>query len=114
MVHVDLRLYPADRAFRCPDLRNSKFHELVRNHDKWLFDAHSIGHGTKAHTSLARCRAVRRGRAAGCPRGYEVKLATVRSPADCINLADSEQKNGGHWSLTLWWPFINRANEGGR
>ena len=102
---------PADQAFRCPDLRNSKFSNSSKNHDKWLFDAHSIGYGQNSYF-LGQMPGRAKEQSGRLPCGYEVKLATVRSPADCINLADSEQKNGGHWSLTLWWPFINRANEG--
>ena len=104
---------PADQAFRCPDLRNSKFSNSSKNHDKWLFDAHSIGYGQNSYF-LGQMPGRAKEQSGRLPCGYEVKLATVRSPADCINLADSEQKNGGHWSLTLWWPFINRANEGWR
>ena len=102
---------PSDQAYRCPDLRQSKFKNSSKNSDKWLFDAHSIGYGQNSYF-LGQMPGRGREQSGRLPCGYEVKLGTVRSPAECINIADSEQKNGGHWSLTLWWPFINRANEG--
>lgn len=36
----------------------------------------------------------------------------VKNPSDLILFADSNPKPDGKWGLTLWWPFINLANEG--
>ncbi len=30
------------------------------------------------------------------PSDYEVKRGSVKSPVECIKIADSEQKKGGH------------------
>ena len=102
---------PSDQAYRCPDLRHDKFQNASKQHDKWRFDAHSIGYGQNSYF-LGQMPGRQGEKSGNLPSGYEVKLGSVRSPVECINLADSEQKTGGHWSLTMWWPFINRANEG--
>jgi len=102
---------PSDQAYRCPDLRHGKFKNQSKEHDKWRFDAHSIGYGQNSYF-LGQMPGRQGEKSGNLPSGYEVKLSSVRSPVECINLADSEQKDGGHWSLTMWWPFINRANEG--
>jgi len=91
------------KAYRCPDIEAAKF--------DWKFNGHNIGYGQNSYF-LGQMPG-RKGETTGSlPSGFEVPLDSVKQPSKCINIADSEQKIGGFWSLTLWWPFINQANEG--
>lgn len=94
---------PADQAFQCPDMHRDEF--------DWGFNPHDIGYGQNSYF-LGQMPGRAGEQSGNLPSGFEVKLESVVQPSMCINFADSEQKNGGVWSLTMWWPFINAANEG--
>ncbi len=89
--------------YHCPDMASAEH--------TWAFTAHNIGYGQNSYF-LAQMPGRQGEKTADLPSGYEVPLDSVIAPSVCINLADSEQRRDGYWSITLWWPYINLTNEG--
>jgi len=96
---------PADQVFRCPDI------DKAETFGAWAFNWHDIGYGQNSYF-LGQMPGRQGEQSGNVPSGYEVPLESVKDPSSCIQFADSEKKNGNAVSLTLWWPFINRAQEG--
>ncbi len=89
--------------YHCPDMASSNYN--------WAFTGHNIGFGQNSYF-LAQMPGRQGEKSGDLPSGFEVSLDSVKAPSMCINLADGEQKPDGSWSLSLWWPSINSANEG--
>lgn len=92
--------YLSDGVFHCPDYAES------------TLDAHNIGIGQNCFFLSQMDH--RHGETGGTRIASEKDFpaAAIKNPSMCIEYGDSEKKWGREWGLSLWWPLINRAQEG--
>jgi len=92
-------------VFYCPAYEN-----------QWEFNPHNIGYGINGFFLAQEHN--RDGEYSGTrlPSKINFPQSSVRRPEQCISFADSKDKISGGSNqgseLTVWWPYINRANEG--
>lgn len=106
-----LQVYTKSKELpHCPSLGSEVQHD--RSYWQWDYDAHNLGYGYNAFffghyihpdrlrwdTYLEACN--------WWPEGK------IKVPSDSLLLGDSNPKNDGTWSSTLWWPYIDSQGEG--
>jgi prepilin-type N-terminal cleavage/methylation domain-containing protein/prepilin-type processing-associated H-X9-DG protein len=117
--HGEMDLNPKDSGkrnkslylARCPDLKGRRQDDGNQNWE-WEYDRDRLGYGYNDFWL-------------GCyPNEWALnyygrvkttlwrKLVEVKSPAECLLVADSQPKPDGDWSCSLWWPWIAAAGEG--
>ena len=92
--------YLTEGVYHCPDYPESGFnaHDIGIGQNSFFLGQMDHRDGETGGTRIASKK--------------DFPVALVRQPSMCIEYGDSEKKWGSFWGLTLWWPYINQAQEG--
>ncbi|GMV26238.1 MAG: hypothetical protein AMXMBFR58_22690 [Phycisphaerae bacterium] len=108
------------QLFRCPSVSNPRVDYGLKW--SWSFTAHKVGYGYNAFWlgfspyTMADAAGVDNWWAKRDGRDLRTRptfqIANVVSPSRCLFTGETNPKPDGKWSSTLWFPYIQAANEG--
>ena len=92
--------YLTEGIYYCPDYPESVLnsHDIGIGQNCFFLSQMDSRHGERGGTRIASEK--------------DFPAAAIRQPSMCIEYGDSEKKWGSVWGMSLWWPYINRAQEG--
>ena len=92
--------YLARDIYHCPDFPSNTLdsHDIGVGMNCFFLSQMDHRHGETGGTRIASEK--------------DFPVTAIINPSMCIEYGDSEKKWGTQWGISLWWPYINRANEG--